>query len=704
MMLKRFSFITILLLIQFSAKAQEPVPGDFRQNFNQGNLLVAEENYSEALRYFQEAYRTDSSGANINFKVGLCILKVGLNKKTSLTYLSRAVRDVTRNYDEYDYRQKKAPEMSYYFAAQAYHLNYEFDSAEVYFNKYKAIIGTRNATLAAEIENRLRWCAQAKILVTSPLPLALTLLPDSVNSELDEYSPVFSLDENTIYFTSKREGPRTPDGDFYEDIFVSERKPDSTWSTPRVVPSIQTPTNEASISLSADGQTLFIYKDENGGDIYASVSDGKDWSQPVPLGSDINTKYWEPHACLSADGQTLYFVSDRPGGFGGRDLYRCVKLPNGRWSKALNMGPQVNTAFNEDAPFIHPDQTTLFFASEGHSSMGGFDIFFTVKDDEGNWSTPTNAGYPINTTDDDVFFITSVDGKRGYFSATRPDGKGGKDLYLANLEQPKSQPLTLLKGRIYNIDGSPLTQFVEINVTNTQTSELEGTYRPNSRTGTFMVILPPGATYLISYVVDGQEYSNEIIDVPMGSEFEVIDRGVDLRDLVLGKLNPDLPIDKTKIPKTQPNIPGDTLNPVAVRPKRNVRDVKGELTSTRNMSFEMFFKYNISEIDPQDQDFQKFIDTCVAHINKYGNIRFRITAAASQVPTRKFPTNKALAEDRAAKAQAVINNALEARGVDMTKVKWVKVNAMVLGPTYRSDFVKNRETYEKYQYVRVRGY
>ncbi|MGL5889076.1 MAG: hypothetical protein ACRC3B_04290, partial [Bacteroidia bacterium] len=183
MMLKRFSIFLLLLLIQYSAMAQEPVPGDFRQNFNQGNLLVAEENYTEALRYFEEAYRTDSSGANINFKVGLCILKIGLNKKSSLTYLSRAVRDVTRNYDEYDYKQKKAPEMSYYFAAQAYHLNYEFDSAEVYLNKYKSIVGSRNTELAAEIENRLRWCSQAKLIVSSPLPVMLTLVNDSINSE-----------------------------------------------------------------------------------------------------------------------------------------------------------------------------------------------------------------------------------------------------------------------------------------------------------------------------------------------------------------------------------------------------------------------------------------------------------------------------------------------------------------------------------------
>lgn len=162
----RFCFILLLFAISFKAQAQDPVPGDFRQNFNQGNLLIGEENYPAAMRFFREAYATDSSGANIHWKVGLCILKASNDKRSSLFYLRRAAQDVTRNYDEYDYRQKKAPEMCYYFLGQAYHLNYQFDSAEFYLNKYKNIIGNRNAQLAAEIDNRLRWCNQARLQVS----------------------------------------------------------------------------------------------------------------------------------------------------------------------------------------------------------------------------------------------------------------------------------------------------------------------------------------------------------------------------------------------------------------------------------------------------------------------------------------------------------------------------------------------------------
>jgi hypothetical protein len=686
-----------------------PVPGEYRQNFIQGNQLMEEKNWPMALKFFREAYRKDSTSANINFKMGLCLLNSNTDKAKALIYLRRAVKDLTRNYDQYDYQQTKAPEICYLYLGQAYHLNNDFDSAEINLQRCKQIIGTKNEEISREVENSLQWCKQARLLTASPLPIRIINLGDSVNTAAPEYSPILSLDENTIYFTSRRYGERDIEDNFYEDILVADRKRDSSWSNPLTIPSIQSTTNnEATIFLSADGQTLFIYKGDNGGDIYACTSNGKEWSQPVVLGSDINSKYWEPHACMTADGQTLYFVSDRPGGYGGRDIYRCVKLPNGKWSKALNLGSSVNTPFDEDAPFIHPDQTTLFFASKGHTSMGGFDIFFTTQTDETKWATPINMGYPINTSDDDVFFVTSPDGRRGYFSSIRPEGRGDKDIYMVTLQQSSTQPLTLLRGRIYNIDGSPLTQDIEIDVTNTKTSESGGVYRPNMRNGSFAVILLPGATYLISYMVDGKEYTNEIIDVPMGSEFEIIDRAIDLRDLVLGRLRPDLPVDTAKVAPYVPEVPGDTSSLVSsssqTRPKRQVPDVKGQLSTTNGLNYEMFFKYNISQIDPTDEDFKKFIDTCVAHINKYGSIRFRITASASQVPTRTFKDNKELSKDRAERAQKTINDALVARGVDLNKVKWQKVKSYILGPTYKSDYVENREIYERYQYVKVRGF
>lgn len=692
--------LTIVGPVRVFAQLPSPAPGNYRENFIEGNKLIEEGNWPMALVYFKEAFRADSSSANVHFKMGQCYLNSASYKKDALRYLRRAAKDVSRNYDPYEPSIKKAPEITFYYLAQAYHYNYKFDSAITYFESYKAILGTRDPAMIKDIDMRINWCRNAKEFMAVPLPIRITNMGDSVNSQYSDYGAVMSVDEQTVYFTSRRYGETMVDGNYYEDILVCEKKPDGTWGSAHPVsPYINTPTNEATISLSTDGQTLFIYRDVNGGDIYSSSLMNGQWQYPVPLGSDINSKYWETHACMSADGNTLYFVSDRPGGYGGRDIYRCVKLPNGKWSKALNLGPKINTAEDEDAPFIHPDQHTLFFASKGHKSMGGFDVFFSSKDDEtGIWSDPTNMGYPLNTPDDDIFYMTSPDGKRAYFSSVREGGFGEKDLYMAELDQPIIQALTLLKGRIYNADGKPLQQKVEINVTNSLSGEIIGVYRPNVRTGNFTVILPTGGTYLISYVVDDKEFANEVIDVPAGSEFTTIDRSIDLRDLVLGKVRSDVPLDPGPAGNQHVQLPGDTLK------GKPLRDIKAALTETHNLSFTMFFKYNISEIDPKDPDFMAFIDSCVAHINKYGQINFRITAAASQVPTRKFPDNTDLAADRAAKAQNVVNTALKAKGVDMEKVKWVKVNAYVLGPQYKSDFDKRKDVYEKYQYVKIRGY
>ncbi len=699
MMLKRLFLFFSLIGLSVALKAQiQPVPGNYYDNMLQGNQLMEENNWLIAITFFNEAYKIDSTNANINFKLGVCYLNTASDKQQALRFLRIASAGISRNYDPYDTHGKKAPENTYYYLAQAYHYNYKFDSAIQFFESYRSLLGSHDPSMTADIDMRINWATNAKEFLASPLPVTIVNMGDSINSPLPDYSPVMTVDENTIIFTSRRFGEKGIDGECYEDILYSEKKEDGTWTEAHPIsPYINTITNEASISLSTDGNLLFIYRDDNGGDIYTSSLQNGAWVSPIPMGGEINTKNWETHACLSADGNTLYFVSNRPGGFGGRDIYRCVRLPTGNWSKALNLGPTINTAADEDGPFIHPDQRTLYFSSKGHKSMGGFDIFFTAKNDSGMWTEPINLGYPINTPDDDIFFMTSPDGKRAYLSSVREGGYGDKDIYMANLEQPKSQGLTLLKGRIYNADGTPLKQKIDIIVTNNTDGQLNGNYKPN-RNGNFTIILNPGNTYQISYLVNDKEFSNEIIDVPLGSEFEVIERAIDLRDLILGKVGIDVPVDTVK-PKIR-TLPGDSLPVSNVRPK----DWKAQLTSTHNMSFTMFFKYNISEIDLNDADFKTFIDSCVAHINAYGEINFRITAAASQVPTKKFKTNKDLSIDRAEKAKNQVIKALVAKGVDMNKVHWVKVNAYVLGPQYKTDFQKNKTIYEKYQYVKIRGY
>ncbi|MBL7889098.1 MAG: PD40 domain-containing protein [Bacteroidia bacterium] len=542
-LLLTFLFITSVCFSQGDKSA-------YREKFTQGNLLILEENYEMALAYFLEAYAIDSSNANINYKVGFCYLQSANQKSKALPFLRKAVQGIERNYVDMEPREKGAPEMAYYYLGLAYRLQYNFNESNAYFNKFKDIVGTKNSQLTKDLEKQLETNFNAIEYTKDTAEVTIVSLGDSINSKYPEYSPVISADESVIIFTSRRNtnlGALNASGEVIaEDIYYSLKKKDGTWSTPRSISeNINTFGNEANIGLSADGQQLFIYKDVNGGDIYYSNLEGDSWSMPLALNSNINSKYWETHANVTVDGNTLYFVSDKKeGGFGGRDIWRCVKLPNGQWSMPLNLGPQVNTAYDEDAPFIHPDGVTLFFSSNGHKSIGGFDIFKVVKDDDGKWGTPENMKAPINTPDDDIFYVQSVDGKRGYFSSVRKGGLGEKDLYMINFEKSIAEPLTLLKGYL-TFDGTDkVPSNISITATDMESGLVVQDVRPNVLTGKYILILNPGdegKTYTISYEAEGYQPISETITIPPNSSYQEIEKelllkGINFESKTLGTI------------------------------------------------------------------------------------------------------------------------------------------------------------------------
>lgn len=507
--------------------------GDYRENFIQGNYLILEENYSLALKYFKDAYALDSSNANINYKIGFCYLESASEKGKALAYLEKAVQNVGHNYNPEDPREKKAPELAYYSLAKAYRLAYRFNESNIYFNKLKDIIGTRNKEMTADLDKQIETNFNAIEFVKDSVVVAINNLGDSVNSVYPDYSPVVSADESTLIFTSRRlgstGGEKTEGDEFLEDIYVCNKQPDGTWTGAKSIGSnINSNASEADISITADGQQLFVYRDINGGDIYYSNLEGDTWSGLTPLSSSINSPDWETHATLTVDGNTLYFVSNRKeGSFGGRDIWRSVKLPNGLWSMPVNAGPEINTAFDEDAPFIHPDGVTLFFSSKGHKNMGGFDIFKSVKDENGKWTEAENLKSPINTPDDDIFYVQSADGKRGYFSSVRKNGYGEKDIYMINFEKAIVEPLTLLKGYI-TFDGSTKgLAKVEIMATDMESGLVVQNVKPNEATGKYLLILTPGnegKTYNISYEAEGYQPINVTINIPANSAYQEIDK------------------------------------------------------------------------------------------------------------------------------------------------------------------------------------
>lgn len=514
--------------------------GDYKDNFIQGNYLILEQNYSLALKYFKDAYRIDSSNANINYKIGVCYLESETEKNKALPFLEKSVQNVSHNYNPEDPKEKKAPELAYYSLGVAYRLAYRFNEAITFFNKFKDIVGTRNQVLTKDLEKQVEINFNAIEFTKDSISVSIKNLGDSINSIYPDYSPVISADESTLIFTSRRlgstGGEKTDNDQFLEDIYFCNKKTDGTWSSAKSIgTSINTFGSEANISLSADGQQLYVYRDVNGGDIYYSNLEGDTWSGLLPLSSNINSPDWETHASLSLDGKTLYFVSNKKeGSYGGRDIWQSVKLPNGQWSIPINAGPQINTKEDEEAPFLHPDGVTFFFSSKGHKNMGGFDIFKSVIDKNGNWSSPENLKYPINTPDDDIFYVQSTDGKRGYFSSIRNNGFGGKDIYTINFEKAIAEPLALLKGYITFDGATKGLPKVEIVATDRETGLVVQNSKSNELTGKYLMIIKPGVegkTYTISYEAEGFQPINVTITIPPNSAYQEIEKSVLLHSL-----------------------------------------------------------------------------------------------------------------------------------------------------------------------------
>jgi outer membrane protein OmpA-like peptidoglycan-associated protein len=271
------------------------------------------------------------------------------------------------------------------------------------------------------------------------------------------------------------------------------------------------------------------------GNIYSSKLDGDKWTTPVKLNSNINSPHWEPSAFLSADGKTLYFVSDRPGGHGGTDIYMSRRNSSGDWGKAVNLGPTVNSPYDEHSPYIHPDGVTLFFSSKGHKTMGGYDVFSTqsLPSDDRIWLEPKNVWYPINTPGDDAFYMVSTDKQSAFYSTLKDDAVGEKDIYMVTFPDTKPVPLSLVKGTVLD-SANRAAKNVIITVTNNETNEIEGVYRANSKTGQYLFVLTPGKSHNISYEADGRLFYSENTFVGEANKYTENVRDVKLSDLAVG--------------------------------------------------------------------------------------------------------------------------------------------------------------------------
>lgn len=476
------------------------------------------QDYKKAYELYDKICKQSPKNYDYKFRLALSSLYYPEKKARSIELLNEI-----KNID-------KSPEIDYYLG-KAYHVNYQFSDATKFYETFLSTQSKAKSNKLSDddlklIENAklgILNCKNGQELVEKKVVANIKNLGGPVNTNEIEGVPVISADESMMIFTyvgKKSTGglldeflvPDKENGNYHEDIFMSTRSKDTVWSQPQGIASLNTKGNDAAVALSPDGQSLFSFVSDvnNPGDLYYSTLNGQNWAEPKKLNSNINSEYWEGSCSISADGKYLYFASERPGGIGGRDLYVSEKI-NGTWGPAKNLGPSVNTPYNEDAPFIHIDGITLFFSSEGHKSIGGYDIMYTMKKDN-KWIEPINMGIPLNTTEDDRYYVINAKGNVGYFSSNRGDlgGKGSQDIYSVSPGILGAKPiLALLKGIVYAND-KPTEAKIE--VTKKESNERLDPFNANSKTGKYLMAITPGSGYKIKVTAEGVDPLEEDIN------------------------------------------------------------------------------------------------------------------------------------------------------------------------------------------------
>lgn len=461
--------------------------------------------FLNAYNTYKEIIAEDSSDSKNYFKAGFCLFMLNKNDSTALKYLLKSSENILE---------------AHYYIGRIYLINNNLYEALNEFLFLRSKYNNEVEISLAEVDRWIKITQQSIEESVNKKDIKIRNLGAGINTEFQEYSPVL-LKENILAYTSRRPestgGKKDAYGSYFEDIYATT-KIDTSWSvsTP-ISKNINTTTHDASVAFISDSNCLVLYRTDakqTGGDLYTSCWKENEWTTPILLGQEINSEYQDPSAAFSSDGNFIVFSSNRPRGFGGKDLYRIVKLPNGKYSKALNLGPNINTAYDEDSPFISTKNGELFFSSNGHNTNGGYDVYKSVLEKENSlWSNPQNMGMPINSTADDIYFILKEDGFKGYISSNRIGGRGGMDLYEVDIREPEER-LSVIVGKIKTENEEKIDfQKLQITLLDITTGQLVGKYKLKKNHNTFILIVEKGREYKI--LVEGNEIESFIQSMTM---------------------------------------------------------------------------------------------------------------------------------------------------------------------------------------------
>lgn len=548
--MKQIKSLLLLLLfpiLTFGQMTEEQVR-QMAENSSEQELVIQSSSMMQDMYYFHAEILVDKlltinkESSNYNYRKGFLILNSRKDYISALPYLKKAVENTDKNFDAFSHKEISAPYDAFYYLGECYHMNEELDKAKENYNKFMELTQKKSPLLEVT-QLHLAQCDVAEKLIENPKTAIVENIGSAVNTGYPEYAPVVSLDGASLYFTSRRpwDDKSTDEfrdpmlNNFPEDIYVSYQDFEGQWTSPEKLAFCEGEYNEATIAVSSDERKIYVYQDQTGGgDIYFSdFNDNKFADLERLRTAGVNTDSWETHCTVTPDGLNMYFVSDRPGGLGGRDIYRIVRLPNGEWSEPQNLGPTINTPYDEDSPFIAVNNKTLYFSSNGPNSMGGFDVFVSFRDEDNNWSAPVNMGYPINSAGDDIFYTTTIDGLKGYLTSFRKGGYGEKDIYEIRNDYLGNKPISSLRGIISTIDGSPIPENISVKLVCETCEGANKEIYPRVKNGAFFGVLNRCSDYALFFYEGEKEIGKQQFNTLCNAENEEIIKNLIIGDYLL---------------------------------------------------------------------------------------------------------------------------------------------------------------------------
>lgn len=479
--------------------------------YNKAKLSIETRQYNEAVAPLDSLLKIYPNLSSLNFLSGISKTFIESQKKQGLIEIKKAA---VRSVELPDYN---------YWLARAYEKNDSISKATAFYNKFineKKAVTQEEKELIQNAQKSLDNLKAAGQLKNYSNFASIKNVGYPLNTDASEYVPLVPSDESFMIFTYRGKFSKGGKQDvtavmgisnakaeekiYFEDVFISQKVNDSVWGEPKPIKNINTALHDAAVTLSADGTLLFIYKNtgKGNGDLYLSKLVGNTWSVPMyQIG--LNSEKWDGSAAFFPDNNKIIFSSERKGGFGGKDLYMAEKIAENTWGNIVNLGSTINSSADEDAPFITADGKILFFASNGKLSTGGYDILRSDLSEKG-WGSPFNIGKPVNTPNDDKFYMVTADSKKGYYSSMMPGGYGEQDIYCITPGIPEKPVRVVQVSGNITYNNKPVGGKLEVkNISKPEVKPL--IYYSNSGNGKFLANLAANEEYELKFTYKNLE-------------------------------------------------------------------------------------------------------------------------------------------------------------------------------------------------------